>query len=358
MSVASQATVKVNVHKNSDTVPVDRRIRVEADNGTLSAVRVMMGPKSTVRGRLSHDGSQWTARDRLEPGRRYRVFATAADEEGRRTRPASFAFRTADLTLDQQTFPSIAPLAGETVGVGMPVIVQFDVPVADRARIERHLSVDSSPHQAGTWSWLSNTEVHWRPRHFWKPGTRVTVNADVNSIGAGRGVFGQVSRSSSFSVGDAVISRIDVPRHQMRVFRNGSLLRVMPVTAGKAGFTTRSGTKVIIEKVRHKVMDSSTIGIGPGDSEYYRLDVEYAMRVTYSGEFVHGAPWSEGSQGSDNVSHGCVGMSMTNAAWLFDLSKRGDVVQVTGTDRSLEPGNGYTDWNIPFSQFREGSALS
>jgi hypothetical protein len=82
------------------------------------------------------------------------------------------------------------------------------------------------------------------------------------------------------------------------------------------------------------------------------------MRVTYSGEFIHGAPWSSGSQGSDNVSHGCVGMSMSDAAWLFDLSKRGDVVVVSGTGRGLEPGNGYTDWNISFADFKEGSALS
>ena len=34
----------------------------------------------------------------------------------------------------------------------------------------------------------------------------------------------------------------------MQVFSNGTLLRTIPITTGKPGFTTRSGTKVIIEK--------------------------------------------------------------------------------------------------------------
>ncbi len=172
--------------------------------------------------------------------------------------------------------------------------------------------------------------MHWRPRTYWKPGTDVTVNADINSIPAGNGVYGQLSRSTSFHVGDAMVSRVDVKTHRMRVFRNGTLLRTIPISAGKPGFTTRSGTKVIIEKFRRKRMDAATTGISKDDPEYYNLsNVEYAMRVTYSGEFLHAAPWSVGSQGSDNVSHGCVGMSTENAAWLFNLTKRGDVVEVT-----------------------------
>jgi lipoprotein-anchoring transpeptidase ErfK/SrfK len=366
-----EPTVSANVRPGATGVAVDTRVRVRVKNGTLDNVRVTTDPESAssaaetaekvsprLEGSMSEDGESWSAASLLEPGHRYRVETVTQSPSGDRSKPRTFSFRTADLPLERQTFPSMAPLPGETVGVGMPVIVQFDVPVTDRASIERHLSVETSPRQVGSWSWLSNNEVHWRPRDYWRPGTEVTVSADINSVPAGRGVFGQMDRTSTFTIGDALVSRVDVARHEMKVFRNGSLLRTVPVTAGKDGFTTRSGTKVIMEKVRHKTMDAATIGISPGSPEYYRLDVEYAMRVTYSGEFIHGAPWSEGSQGSDNVSHGCVGMSMTNAAWFFDLSKRGDVVHVTGTDRTMEPGNGYTDWNISFADFREGSALA
>jgi lipoprotein-anchoring transpeptidase ErfK/SrfK len=212
--------------------------------------------------------------------------------------------------------------------------------------------------QQGTWHWISDNEVHWRPRTYWKPGTDVTVDADVNGVSAGNGIFGQMDRRTSFHIGDAVIMKINLADHQMRVSDNGKLLRTIPVTGGAAGFTTRSGIKVIIEKFRVKRMNSATVGIKRGDPNYYNIpDVEYAQRVTYSGEFLHAAPWSVGSQGLANVSHGCVGMSTTNAAWLYNLTHRGDVVDVSGTSRPMEPTNGYGDWNVPWSSYKAGSAL-
>jgi lipoprotein-anchoring transpeptidase ErfK/SrfK len=354
----SAATVSSSVPADEATVPVDQKVELTAEDGTLKSVKVVYGEKhDKLAGKMSADQTTWTATDRLEPGLLYTVRTVAVDDHGLKAREKS-AVRTADLSLDQQTYPSIAPLAGETVGVGMPVIVKFDVAVTDHAAIEKHLSVTSSPKQVGAWHWLSDHEVHWRPKTYWKPGTDVTVTADINSIPAGNGIFGQLSRSTSFHIGDSMISKIDVARHEMKVYRNGTLLRTVPISAGKPGFTTRSGTKVIIEKFRHKRMDAATTGISKDDPEYYNIaDVEYAMRVTYSGEFLHAAPWSVGSQGSANVSHGCVGMSTADAAWLFNLSKRGDVVEVTGSDRYMTLTNGYGDWNESFAQYKAGSAL-
>jgi lipoprotein-anchoring transpeptidase ErfK/SrfK len=133
---------------------------------------------------------------------------------------------------------------------------------------------------------------------------------------------------------------------------------VVPITTGKAGFLTRNGIKVVMEKFVSKVMDAQTIGIHPGDANYYKLTVPYAMRVTNSGEFVHAAPWSVANQGLANVSHGCVGMSMANGRWFYSQSHIGDVIQVVNSPRHLEPGNGWTDWNVPWSQWRQGSALA
>lgn len=358
-SAESVARVTTSLPEGADTVPVDQKIELNAEDGTFERVSVTFGPRHRpLAGKMSADKTSWTSTQRLEPGLRYRVLTVAVDDEGLKARDRS-VFRTAPLTLDQQTYPSIAPLAGETVGVGMPVIVTFDVPVTDRASIERHLSVQTSPRQVGAWHWISDNEVHWRPRTYWQPGTDVTVNADINSIPAGNGVYGQLSRSTSFHIGDAMVSKVDVQAHRMRVYRNGTLLRTIPISAGKPGFTTRSGTKVIIEKFRRKRMDAATTGISKDDPEYYNLsNVEYAMRVTYSGEFLHAAPWSVGSQGSENVSHGCVGMSTENAGWLFNLTKRGDVVEVTGSDRYMTLTNGYGDWNESFREWKQGSALS
>jgi lipoprotein-anchoring transpeptidase ErfK/SrfK len=145
----------------------------------------------------------------------------------------------------------------------------------------------------------------------------------------------------------------------MKVLINGNLARTIPITGGMPGFDTRSGIKLIIEKFYVKRMDSATVGIPQGDPNYYNIpDVYYAQRVTFSGEFLHSAPWSEYAQGSYNVSHGCVGMSPDNAKWLYDITHRGDPVEVTGTSRGLEENNGWTDWNESYKQYRQASALN
>jgi lipoprotein-anchoring transpeptidase ErfK/SrfK len=357
---AANSVPRVQVRANAtkaSPVAVDKVIKVTATNGTFQKVSVAAG-RTGLAGRLSPDKSTWTSTGRLEPGLRYRVHTLAVNQDGKSVTRVR-AFRTEALPLAQQTYPSIAPLQGETVGVGMPVIVSFDVAVTDKKAIEEHLSVVSKPAQKGSWYWISDHEAHWRPKSYWKPGTDVTVHADIDSIPAGNGVYGQLSRTTSFHIGDAVLMNIDVAHHVMRVHDNGKLLRTIPVTAGMAGFTTRSGIKVIIEKDLHKRMDAATIGIAPGQPNYYNIsDVQYAQRVTYSGEFIHAAPWSEGSQGFANVSHGCVGMSTTNAAWLYGLTKRGDVVDVTGTDRYMTLTNGYGDWNLSWKDYKKGSVLS
>jgi lipoprotein-anchoring transpeptidase ErfK/SrfK len=354
-----EVVVTDNVTKRN--VAVDTEVQVGAENGTLKQVRVFGGPKGergSVSGALNGESTQWRADQLLEPGGTYKIKTVAVDDDGRVLRDTR-KFHTDDLTLDEQTYPSIAPLDGETVGVGMPIIVTFDIPVTDRAAIERHLSVDAEPAVEGTWHWYSDTEVHFRPKHFYEPGSEVTVNVDINSIDAGNGVYGQMDRSVSFDIGKSVVSRIHVKHHKMDVFINGDHARTIPVSAGKKGYATRSGTKIIMEKYRKKRMDAATTGVSRNSPEYYNIpDVYWAMRVTYSGEFIHGAPWSVADQGEANVSHGCVGMSLADAKWLYERSNRGDVAIVTGTKRKIEPGNGYTDWDISYSEYKEGSALS
>jgi lipoprotein-anchoring transpeptidase ErfK/SrfK len=349
--------ISTNVKRKTD-VPVSTVLTVSAHDGRLSTVDVTGTGGVALTGAIAGDGSSWKADDRLEPGTTYTVKASVRGEDGELvTRRQKFT--TQALTLDEQTYPSVAPLPGETVGVGMPVIVSFDVPVTDRASIEKHLKVTSTPAQPGTWHWISDNEVHYRPKKYWKAGTKVDVDVDINGVDAGNGIYGQEDREVSFNVGDAHIYKVDMNTHQMKVFSNGKLLRTLPITTGEQPkFTTRSGIKVIIEKFDSKRMRSETVGIPENSPDGYDIDnVQWAMRVTYSGEFVHAAPWSVGSQGHANVSHGCTGMSTANADWLYHMSVRGDVVDYVGTDRQMEPTNGYGDWNIPWDEYKEGSAL-
>ena len=336
-------------------VPIDTALTVATKGGTLDAVEVTSAT-GTVAGEVS--GDTWTASDRLEPGTDYVIKVSATRSDGH-TLERTRSFHTVDLTLDEQTYAAIAPLDGETVGVGMPVVVTFDVPVTDKALFEEHMHVTSTPKQRGSWYWLNDQEAHYRPASYWQAGTDVSVDLDINSLPAGNGVYGQESRSIDFQIGDAHVYKVNARTHQMQVFSNGDLLRTIPITTGKAGFVTRSGTKVIIEKFDKKRMNSETVGINRNNPEAYDIDdVQWAMRVTYSGEFIHAAPWSVGSQGYANVSHGCTGMSTADAGWLYAMSRRGDVVEYTGTDRQMTLENGYGDWNLSFPDWKSGSALS
>lgn len=351
-------TLTTNV--SGDAVTVDSRVVATATDGELTSVtlRARSGETkgSTIPGTILDDGVTWRAKGRLEPATTYVVVAKVEDGAGEVV-PLRKRFTTHSLE-GHQVFPSVAPLAGETVGIGMPVIVAFDAPVADKARFEKRMKVTSTPAQVGAWHWLSDREAHWRPRSYWTPGTDVHVDLDLNSIPAGDGFYGQESREIDFHIGDAHIYKVNAQTHQMEVFSNGTLLRTIPITTGKDGFTTRSGTKVVVSKERQRTMDSETTGIKKTDPEYYRVEVEYAMRLTYSGEFLHAAPWSVESQGRANVSHGCTGMSTENAAWLYAMTLRGDVVETVGTDVGMTLYNGYGDWNASFEDWKAGSALS
>src|SRR4051794_14832649 len=186
-------SISTNVKRKSD-VPVDTLLTVSATDGRLSTVDVAgSGDVGALSGAIAGDGSEWKAADLLEPGTTYTVKASVRGDDGDLVTKRQ-KFTTQDLSLDQQTYPSVAPLPGETVGVGMPVIVTFDVPVSDKASIERHMSVTTSPEQPGTWHWLSDTEVHYRPKNYWQAGTDVDVNVDINSVDAGNGIYGQEDR--------------------------------------------------------------------------------------------------------------------------------------------------------------------
>lgn len=353
------AVISSNVTAGSTGVAVNTPVTVHVANGTLGDVVVKAhGTKTTLPGSFNTDKTTWTAKSLLEPGTKYVVSSSADDANGAVSK-ARAAFSTQDLTLDQQTYASVSPLQHEVVGVGMPVIVQFDVPVTNEKAFQKHMTVTSDPATVGTWHWISDQEVHWRPKHFWQPGTKVHVDVHVNSVSAGNGIYGQESRDVHFTIGRSIIMKPNLKSDEMKVLINGKLARTIPITGGMPGFDTRSGIKLIVEKFASLRMNSATVGIKPGDPNFYNIpDVQYAQRVTFSGEFLHAAPWSEYAQGSYNVSHGCVGMSTSNAAWLFGITHRGDPVEVTGTSRKLEPNNGWTDWNQSYKDYKKASALN
>ncbi len=340
------------------SVRPDTPLRVTADRGRLTQVDVRpLKGGASITGVISYDGLSWTpaADPRLALGTTYVVEAHAVDEAGN-GRAVKSSFTT--LTAKNVLRTVVTPGEGSIVGVGMPVIVTFNQKVTDRAAVERALRVTLSKPVEGSWHWFGPKEVHFRPKTYWPAAEQVRIDLALAGVDAGGGVWGDHDRTVTFgTTANAMVSTVDVTAHMMRVTRNGKLIRVIPITTGKSGFQTRGGVKVIMTKERYRVMDSTTVDIPVGSPDAYHLKVEYALRLTWTGEFVHAAPWSVAHQGHQNVSHGCTGMSTSNAAWFYGLSHIGDVVQYIHSDRPTEQGNGYTDWNIPWSTWTAGSAL-
>jgi lipoprotein-anchoring transpeptidase ErfK/SrfK len=349
-----------NVKNGATNIQVSTVVSVKASSGTLTKVKLSYTntdrrgrrQQGTVGGSVSKDHTTWTANDRLEPATAYKLISTGKNTVNQ-SKTTMTTFRTHDLPLNKQTYPQIYPLKGSLVGVGMPVVLTFDVPVKNKAAFEKNLHVTSSPAQAGSWHWFSSTQVRYRPQKFWKPGTKVKVTADLNGLYAGAGIYGQNSTSTSFKVGRSQITKINLSSHVAKVYRNGKLARTIYVSGGKPGWQTRSGVKLIMDKLYVTKMTNTMIGA----REHYNLRVRYAMRITQSGEFLHAAPWNAGYFGRSNASHGCVGMSTANAAWLFNRTLIGDPVVTTGTSRHMEYGNGYGDWNMSYAKYKKGSAL-
>lgn len=256
-----------------------------------------------------------------------------------------------------QTYVSMNPLDGQTVGVGQPLAFYFskDAPAPDKARAEEAIRIRTEPAVEGAFYWFNSREVHWRPKEYWKPGTKVSVDVGVYGKDLGGGVWGQEDRSATITIGDAVILRADGATHQMSIEVNGAVQRTIPVSLGKPEFPSNNGVHVVTEHHETKIMDSSTYGL-PVEAGGYRTPVSWAVRISNGGEFLHAAPWSVGDQGRRNVSHGCINMSMSDAKWVYDLLKKGDVVEITNAGGpSLRSWDGFGDWQIPWEEWSRGN---
>jgi lipoprotein-anchoring transpeptidase ErfK/SrfK len=349
-----------NVADGARKVTVDTLVKAKAAAGTLTKVKLAFSytdrdgrpVKGTVPGKVSKDRASWAAADRLEPAATYRLSMTGKNPEGQ-SRTTTHTFATEKLTLDEQTWPTLYPLPGSKVGIGMPVVLTFDVPVKDKKEFQKNLEVISSPAQTGTWRWFSDTQVRFRPAKYWMPGTKVTVRANLNGVKAGGGVYGQKSAATSFTVGRSLVTRINLASDVARVYRSGKLVRTIYVSGGKPGWETRSGIKLIMSKQTNKTFTNEAIGA----LEDYTLFSRHALRITNSGEFIHSAPWNAAHFGRRNASHGCTGMSNRDAAWMYGNTLIGDPVVTTGSNRRVEDGNGYSDWNLSYAQYKKGSAL-
>jgi lipoprotein-anchoring transpeptidase ErfK/SrfK len=337
--------------------PSDRPLVVRLANGSLTGVTVEDPQGQGLPGDLTADGLAWQSSEPPVPHTAYtvRVSALASDQQ------------PFDQTLNVTSGPpsavlraTLSPNDNEVVGIGMPAVVALNraVAPADRSIVEQRLSVTTNPPVEGDWRWITPSRVHWRPATYWQPGTEVSVGSDLQSLKVSD-AWGEGQKTIRFKIGKARVSTVDVATYQMTSTENGQVVNVMPASMGANKWPTHHGIHLVLEKAKSVTMDSSTVGIprnGPGG--YYRK-VAWATRLTWSGEFVHAAPWSQWAQGKRNVSHGCINVSTANAKWFYDFAQRGDIVEVVNSPKKpklYDPGT--SDWNIPWEQWKAGDTAT
>jgi lipoprotein-anchoring transpeptidase ErfK/SrfK len=334
-------------------VPVDSPVTVSAGDGVLGAVTMINEDGDPVAGQLSPDGLTWSTAEQLGYNKQYTLSAEALGLGGVARNRMTFETQSPE----NLTMPYVMPNDGEVVGIGQPIAIRFDEDIPNRLAAQKAITVRADPPVEGAFYWLNNREVRWRPAQYWKPGTKVAVAVNTYGVDLGDGLFGQENVTTRFSIGDEVIATADDNTKTMTVRRNGEVIKTMPISMGKDSTPTDNGAYIIGDRYSHLIMDSSTYGVPVNSPNGYRLEVDWATQMSYSGIYVHSAPWSVGSQGRTNVSHGCLNVSPSNAVWFYDNTKRGDIVEVVNTVGPTLPGtDGLGDWNIPWEQWRTGNA--
>jgi lipoprotein-anchoring transpeptidase ErfK/SrfK len=332
----------------------DAVVRVHATKGSLQSVTVIGPDGATLAGRWSPDHTSWASRTPLLTSSSYTVSVAATDAKHHAI-TVERTFRT--LTPKHKLTAAVAPLNGETVGVGQPIAVYFSAPVRNRAAVERHFQVTAEKPGLGAWHWYSDTEMHYRQVSYWPAHERVSLSYDLRGANAGADTWGDQHRTITFDIGASHISKVSATTHSMQVYDDGKLVNTFPVSTGRDKYPTTSGIHVVLNKNPLQLMDSATVGIPRNSPDGYYEQVPWSVRISNSGEFVHDAPWSVHSQGHRNVSHGCINLSPTDSKWFFDFTRRGDIVIVTGTPRQLQQGNGYADWNLSWPDWVATDAL-
>jgi lipoprotein-anchoring transpeptidase ErfK/SrfK len=369
-SAASKAVITAAPAAGNAVSPI-KPVTVSVTDGKLTSVRLLNPEGKSVKGALSADGTSWKNAEVLGYSKTYTLMAVAHSTTGKPVvKNATFTTLTpANMTMPYLQRPGGYSLDnGETYGVGIVPVVHFDEVVTDRKAAEKALSVTTSPHVNGVWNWVDDSNVHWRPYQFFKPGTKVTVAAKMYGVDVGQGLYGQADVSTSFKIGAKHVAVANNKTHRVKVYFSGKMVRNMPTSMGQGGTVTGKfgpislwtmpGTYTVLAHENPAIMSSDSYGL-PANSPlgYAPEKVYWATKISIDGIYLHQLDLTVWAQGNTNVSHGCLNLNLDNAKWYYQHAQVGDVVQVihSGGDKIRLDQNG--DWSVPWSTWVKGSAL-
>ncbi|MGW7164358.1 L,D-transpeptidase [Streptomyces sp. NPDC054884] len=362
---SSEAQIKITPADGSDNASINNSAAVTVSKGTLTSVTMTTAEGAAVKGALSADKTSWKPDGQLERSTTYKVAAEAKDSSG------LVAHENASFTTVSPAnsfIGNFTPEDGSTVGVGMPVSINFNKQITDKAAVQKGVTVTSTSGQEVACHWFSSQRMDCRPQEYWKENSTVTLKLALDGVEGAKGVIGVQQKTVTFKIGRNQVSYVDAKTKQMKVTHNGAVIKTIPISAGSPDNKTYEGQMVMSEKFKETRMNGATVGFtdDDGKGEYDIKDVPHAIRLTNSGTFVHGNYWGAKSIfGSVNTSHGCVGLSDTKGAndkgtagyWFYTNSIVGDVVVVKNTgDKTVAPDNGLNGWNMDWAQWKAGSA--
>jgi lipoprotein-anchoring transpeptidase ErfK/SrfK len=351
LPVVKQATAATVPAHGAKEVNPAAPVTVAVTNGTLDNVSLRSSSGQDVEGTLSASRAGWTSSGQLAFNTAYTLSYTTIDAAAR-TETATSTFTT--VSTKNEADAAMYPLDGMSVGVAQPIQLTFSEPVKNKKAVEKAIAITSTSGQAGAFHWFSDTMVRYRPETFWAANSTITVKMNLFGVDLGNGQIGNFSKTNTVRIGDKRTAVADAEAHTFTAYINDQPVHTWPATLGDTRFPSARGYLVLMEKQRKAHFVAASIGLKPGDpANYGELDVEYATRLTPSGEFIHQAtdnalPYL----GQVNLSHGCIGLGPDGASWVFDNMTTGDVVQVINTQGDYANfDDGFGDWNIPWAQY-------
>lgn len=326
-------------------------ISVTTATGRLTSVIVTGSDGSTISGSMGAAATSWQSSGTLALDTSYTLTIDGTTPKGAAVQQVShFSSLVPTATLGY----TVTPSSGLTVGVGEPIVLRFNHPVAaaNQAALLAQLQVAESDPVPGGWRWFDDEELHFRPESYWPSGEQVAFTANLAGFDAGNGIWATRDASTTFTVGDAHISTANIQTDEMTVTDNGKVVGTFPMSAGRAIYPTMDGIHIDLYRSQVVHMVSSTVGIPVDSPNGYDELVYWDVNISDSGEYVHAAPWDIGDQGHVNVSHGCINVSPANAETFFNFSRIGDIVNVVGSPRPPDLGDhGTMDWNTPWADW-------
>ncbi|MET0965011.1 MAG: Ig-like domain-containing protein [Nakamurella sp.] len=333
-------------------------VTISVAHGTITQLSVTNPEGAAVNGTMSADGASWTLAEPLGYGRTYTVSGIATGTDNK-TVPIQGEYTT--VTPIDEITTTISPGDGAVVGVAAPVIVHLGYTPEDKALIEKHVSITTTPHVAGAWAWIRHDgdqfeSLDWRPQNYWPANTVVHVESNIYGLPFGDDYYGGDNKTSDFTIGRNQVVKADATAHNIVVQQDGVTVASYDASYGSGdeigdpNRVTRSGVHVVMDKQETTKMSNPAYG-------YTNLTEHWAVRISNNGEFIHQNQGTVSDQGVDNVSHGCINLSAESAEAYFNSAIYGDPVEVSGTSVPLSAADGdIYDWSIPWDEWLTMSA--